>query len=105
MEIDRANRFGTQISVLMVDIDLFKRLNDAAGHRAGDIVLQQLAGLLRSVIRRGDTLARYGGGEFGQVLPQAHKAEGLQGGEKLRRSVEETDLGLARQRQRRWVTS
>ena len=87
MEIDRANRFGTQISVLMVDIDLFKRLNDAAGHRVGDLVLQQLAGLLRSVIRRVDTLARYGGEEFVVVLPQVHKAEGLQVAEKLRRTA------------------
>ncbi len=94
MEIDRANRFGTQISVLMVDIDLFKRLNDAAGHRVGDLVLQQLAGLLRSVIRRVDTLARYGGEEFVVVLPQVHKAEGLQVAEKLRRTVEDANFGL-----------
>jgi diguanylate cyclase (GGDEF)-like protein len=94
MEIDRANRFGTDISVLMIDIDLFKRLNDAAGHRVGDIVLQQLAGLLRSVLRRVDTLARYGGEEFVVVLPQVHKAEGLQVAEKLRRTVEEADFGL-----------
>jgi diguanylate cyclase (GGDEF)-like protein len=94
MEIDRAHRFSTDISVLMIDIDLFKRLNDAAGHRVGDIVLQQLAGLLRSVIRRVDTLARYGGEEFVVVLPQVHKAEGLQVAEKLRRTVEEADFGL-----------
>ncbi len=113
MEIDRANRFGTQISVLMVDIDLFKRLNDAAGHRVGDLVLQQLAGLLRSVIRRVDTLARYGGEEFVVVLPQVHKAEGLQVAEKLRRTVEDAtaagwrvgagdDLGGCGQPPARW---
>jgi diguanylate cyclase (GGDEF)-like protein len=95
MEIDRANRFGSPISVLMIDIDLFKRLNDAAGHRVGDIVLKQLARLLRSVTRRVDTLARYGGEEFVVVLPQVPKAEALQVAEKLRRTVEDYNFGLA----------
>jgi|SRR5215510_1315466 len=93
MEIDRAHRFGTQVSVLMADIDCFKKLNDVLGHRLGDIVLQQLAALLQGMVRKVDLLARYGGEEFAIVLPQAPKAEAAQVAEKLRRVVESATFG------------
>jgi diguanylate cyclase (GGDEF)-like protein len=92
MEIARANRFGNQVSFLMVDIDHFKHLNDAAGHRAGDQVLRQVCDLMRVQVRRVDTLARYGGEEFVLILPQVTKAEALEVAEKLRRAVEEAPL-------------
>jgi len=88
MEIARAHRFGTQLSVLMIDVDHFKLLNDSAGHRAGDVVLRQLYELMSRMVRRVDTLARYGGEEFMLVLPQVPKAEACEVGEKLRRAVE-----------------
>src|SRR6185295_4298761 len=88
-EINRANRFGTQLSILMIDIDHFKKLNDSAGHSAGDDVLREVCGLMRRMVRRVDTLARYGGEEFVVVLPQVTRNEALEVAEKLRRAVAE----------------
>lgn len=90
MEIARAHRFGTQLSVLMVDIDHFKQLNDQNGHRAGDEVLQRVADLLGSSVRKVDLLARYGGEEFMVLLPQVPKEEASGVAEKLRKAVAET---------------
>ena len=78
MEVARANRFGNQVSMLMIDIDYFKRLNDTAGHRAGDDVLRAVCDLMRGMIRKVDTLARYGGEEFVVILPQVSKAEAIE---------------------------
>ena len=89
MEIARAHRFGTGVSFLMIDIDHFKKLNDAAGHRAGDVTLRQVCDLMRVSVRKVDTLGRYGGEEFALVLPQVSKAEALEVAEKLRASVEQ----------------
>src|SRR4029077_12734551 len=91
-EINRANRFGTQLSILMIDIDHFKKLNDAAGHSAGDEVLREVCSLMRRMVRRVDTLARYGGEEFVVVLPQVTRAEALEVAEKLRRSVADAPI-------------
>ncbi len=91
-EINRANRFGTQLSILMVDIDYFKKLNDAAGHSAGDEVLREVCSSMRRMVRRVDTLARYGGEEFVVVLPQVTRAEALEVAEKLRRAIEEAPI-------------
>jgi diguanylate cyclase (GGDEF)-like protein len=89
MEVARGQRFGTPVSFVMVDIDHFKKLNDAAGHRAGDVTLREVADLLKSHIRKVDTVARYGGEEFAFILPQSTKAEALEVAEKLRRAVEQ----------------
>jgi diguanylate cyclase (GGDEF)-like protein len=95
-EIARANRFGTQLSFLMVDIDYFKKLNDSAGHRAGDQVLREVCTLMKVRVRKVDTLARYGGEEFAIILPQVTRAEALEVAEKLRRAVEEAPLEHAK---------
>jgi diguanylate cyclase (GGDEF)-like protein len=89
-EVERAQRFDTGLSVLMVDIDHFKQLNDAAGHRAGDEALRKVSDLLRAQVRKLDTVARYGGEEFMILLPGVGRPEALEVAEKLRRSVEET---------------
>jgi diguanylate cyclase (GGDEF)-like protein len=89
-ELARAERYGTPLSVLMVDVDHFKRLNDAAGHRAGDEVLRKVCDVLRSRVRKVDTLARYGGEEFMVLLPQTAREGAVEVGEKLRRAVLET---------------
>jgi diguanylate cyclase (GGDEF)-like protein len=91
-EINRANRFGTQLSLLMIDIDHFKRLNDSAGHSAGDDVLREVCALMKQRVRRVDTLARYGGEEFVIVLPQVTRTEALEVAEKLRRGVAEAPI-------------
>ncbi len=92
LEIARANRFGTQLSFLMIDIDYFKKLNDAAGHSAGDTVLRHVCELMQGSVRRVDTLARYGGEEFVVLLPQVTRAEALEVADKLRKRVEEAPI-------------
>ncbi len=92
LEIARANRFGTQLSFLMIDIDHFKKLNDAAGHSAGDSVLRHVCELMKASVRRVDLLARYGGEEFVVLLPQVTRAEALEVADKLRRRVEEAPI-------------
>ncbi|MBK7715294.1 MAG: diguanylate cyclase [Gemmatimonadetes bacterium] len=69
-EIERANRYGTQLACLMVDVDNFKQINDAHGHLAGDVVLRQLGGILRREQRAVDIVARFGGEEFVVILPE-----------------------------------
>lgn len=91
-ELARASRFGTPLSMLMIDIDHFKHLNDSAGHSAGDDVLRQVCQLLRHNLRKVDTLARYGGEEFVVLLPQISREEALEVAEKLRRSVADAPL-------------
>lgn len=91
-EIARAARFSHPLTVLMIDIDHFKHLNDSAGHAAGDDVLRQVCQLMRQNLRKVDTLARYGGEEFVVLLPQISLGESLEVAEKLRRSVAEGNL-------------
>lgn len=86
-EVSRAVRYGTPVSIVMIDIDHFKHLNDAAGHRAGDVALKQVCQALRPILRKVDTLGRYGGEEFMVLLPQLDKAAALEVAERLRRSV------------------
>jgi diguanylate cyclase (GGDEF)-like protein len=69
-EIERAARFQRPLSVLMLDLDHFKAVNDTYGHARGDEVLVEFAGRLRALVREVDTVARYGGEEFVVVLPE-----------------------------------
>jgi diguanylate cyclase (GGDEF)-like protein len=75
-EISRAERHKHNFSLLMVDIDDFKKINDTYGHQVGDEVLKKLASLLNSFIRKHDAVARYGGEEFAIILPQTAKKDG-----------------------------
>ncbi len=68
-EFGRAIRYGTSLSLVMLDVDLFKQFNDTFGHPAGDEVLKAVAGLLQSAVRECDFVARYGGEEFALILP------------------------------------
>ena len=80
-ELQRAwqfsSRYKTAMAVMMMDIDLFKDINDQWGHRAGDVLLKDVVNTLRAGIRATDTLARFGGDEFVIILPQANEAEAL----------------------------
>jgi diguanylate cyclase (GGDEF)-like protein len=69
-EVERANRFDRSLSVLMLDLDKFKLVNDTHGHQTGDSVLREFAARVQREIREVDTLARYGGEEFVVVLPE-----------------------------------
>jgi diguanylate cyclase (GGDEF)-like protein len=95
MEVTRAQRFGTDLSLVMIDIDHFKLYNDRNGHPAGDEVLKGVAAALRSNVRKIDTVARYGGEEFAVILPQIRGDEALKVGDKLRRAVRSIDFPRA----------
>ncbi|MCG8554851.1 MAG: GGDEF domain-containing protein [Proteobacteria bacterium] len=88
-EIPRAHRHGRQLSLLMIDIDHFKEINDTYGHLAGDAVLRDLALLIKGRLRPDDVLGRYGGEEFAAVLPETGADGAGRISEELRRMVEE----------------
>ncbi len=92
-ELERARQAGQPLTLVMVDIDHFKRINDEYGHQAGDLALQQLARLIQSVPRRpGDAAFRFGGEEFAILLPRAHKEGALALAESLRGVTERTPI-------------
>lgn len=92
LEIQRSKRFSLPLSLLMIDIDHFKRYNDTFGHPAGDKLLREFAEILRTHIREVDCPARYGGEEFVLILPGTTKQSARIVAEKLRTLVEETDF-------------
>jgi diguanylate cyclase (GGDEF)-like protein len=89
-EIGRAQRYRRELSLIMFDIDNFKKINDAYGHLAGDHVLKQLASVIKARIRREDILSRYGGEEFTIILPEIDRGNVLPFAEKIRKLVEAT---------------
>ena len=88
-EIPRAVRHNRELSLLMVDIDHFKDVNDTYGHLAGDSVLRDLAGILQKRLRPDDELGRYGGEEFAAVLPETSLLGAVKIAEDLRSLVEQ----------------
>ena len=86
----RAERYGTHFSLAMLDIDDFKLLNDTYGHQTGDLVLRQVAGLLKEQTRASDVVGRYGGDEFMLILPETTPVEAAALAEKLRATLAET---------------
>src|SRR4051794_7008396 len=87
-EIDRAERFATPLSLVMLDIDKFKSVNDNYGHQQGDRVLVEVARVLRRLSRDVDLPARYGGEEMAVVLPQTDLAGAEQQAERMRSAIE-----------------
>ena len=87
-EMERALRFDVGMSVIMIDIDQFKRLNDEFGHLLGDEVLRQVSSLFHQQLRKIDVVCRYGGEEFAILLSQTDPQYSLGIAEKLRRVVE-----------------
>ena len=88
-EIGRADREGTELAMLFIDLDRFKTVNDIFGHLAGSWTLQKIARLLAEQVPPGALVARYGGDEFVVVLPGADLDRGRQTGETLRRIIAE----------------
>ena len=89
-ELSSAHRHGHPLSLVMFDIDHFKRVNDDRGHLAGDAVLKDLSGRVKPRIRREDLFARYGGEEFAAILTATPMVGGLKFAENLRVLVEST---------------
>ena len=94
-EMSRSNRTGEQFSILLADIDHFKRVNDTLGHGAGDEVLREVASRFANSLRSHDSVGRYGGEEFLIVLPVSGPGAALGAAEKLRRRICETPFMLA----------
>ena len=88
-EVERAGRYGEALSLLMCDIDHFKRINDGYGHPVGDKVLSWVADILNRQLRKTDVIARYGGEEFAAILLNTDSAQAQAIAEKLRRAIEE----------------
>lgn len=93
-EIARADRFGHELSIAMMDIDYFKSFNDAYGHPKGDEVLRCIAGVVRKYMREVDVAARYGGEEFVVILPETDEVGALQVAERIRAGVEQQTFNL-----------
>lgn len=87
-EMARAGRYSKPLSIILLDVDDFKKFNDAYGHPNGDIVLQQMAGLLRELLRGSDLVFRYGGEEFVILLPETAFPATLRVAERIRVFVE-----------------
>jgi diguanylate cyclase (GGDEF)-like protein len=87
-ELDRAQRYRLPLSVLVLDVDHFKRFNDTHGHEVGDRVLQAVARVLRAALRGLDSPCRYGGEEFVAILPSTNKAGAYALAERLRQDIE-----------------
>jgi len=91
-ELRRARRYQHPLSLLMLDIDHFKELNDTYGHQAGDLVLVELARIFKRTIRGTDMAGRYGGEEFCIVLPETDPEGALAIAERLRKEIEEYEF-------------
>jgi diguanylate cyclase (GGDEF)-like protein len=90
VEIHKSTRYSRPLSVMMFDIDFFKRINDAFGHSAGDMVLKMMARIAKEMLRKSDIPARYGGEEFIVFLPETSASEAATVAERLRKQIENT---------------
>lgn len=88
VELDRVRRYGGRCTVALLDVDWFKHYNDTLGHPAGDIVLKELAVVMRRELRMHDLVARYGGEEFAVIMVNTDRQEAVQAIERLRSVVE-----------------
>jgi diguanylate cyclase (GGDEF)-like protein len=88
-EMQRARRLGQPISLLMADLDHFKRVNDQLGHQAGDRALREFAALVKGSVREVDLVGRYGGEEFAVVLLDCAMEASLMVAGKIRRTVKQ----------------
>ncbi|HKS15720.1 MAG TPA: diguanylate cyclase, partial [Planctomycetota bacterium] len=93
-EVHQVRRDGAELLVLLVDIDDFKRINDALGYAVGDVVLKEIARKLQVSLRATDEVARIGGDEFMILFPQTRRAEGMRVAEKVRLALSGTPLSL-----------
>jgi diguanylate cyclase (GGDEF)-like protein len=93
-EFKRCNRYGSILSVLMMDIDNFKLVNDTYGHLAGDRVLAAIGAILKSSVRSSDVTGRYGGEEFCAVLIETDGENAFLIAEKVRKAVENTHFDI-----------
>ena len=94
VELSRTQRYDTSLSVLMLDIDHFKLINDTYGHQAGDLVLKTLATIFQEVLRNVDIIGRMGGEEFAVMLPETDIDQATEVAERLREVILEDEVSL-----------
>lgn len=93
-ELSRTLRYGGALSVLMMDVDHFKKINDTYGHKTGDVVLQRFAGMVRQALREIDAVGRVGGEEFAVVLPQTDGERALEVAQRLCKITADAEVAL-----------
>lgn len=93
-EIARTNRYGIPLSVLLLDIDYFKRINDSYGHQVGDVVLAELAQVIVNTVRTTDVVSRYGGEEIMVMAPSTPLKTAVNLAERLRKIIERKSLDV-----------
>ncbi|MGA1871110.1 MAG: diguanylate cyclase [bacterium] len=92
-EMARSRRYNSQLTLLIIDIDYFKKYNDTYGHLAGDEVLRQMSEIFRKSIRKCDYAARYGGEEFIIILPEIGQKDGVAMAERIRHTIVKEKIG------------
>jgi diguanylate cyclase (GGDEF)-like protein len=92
--MSRTQRYDNTFSILMLDIDHFKQINDAHGHQAGDLVLKRLSMIFQEVLRNVDIAGRLGGEEFAIALPETGIEKAVEVAERLREIISSTEVSL-----------
>lgn len=95
MQVANCRRYNSKFSLILIDIDFFKKFNDTFGHQSGDAVLRQVALKLKKNVRSSDFVCRYGGEEMSIILPNTDKSEALITAQKICDAVAESPLKLA----------
>lgn len=93
-EMDRSKRSGIPTSLVLVDVDHFKAVNDTHGHEAGNQALKHLAGILRGEVRTTDIVCRYGGEEFAMIFPETHLNLAVKVADRIRQQVEQSPVEI-----------
>jgi diguanylate cyclase (GGDEF)-like protein len=88
LEVARAERYGVKFSIILVDVDNFKEVNDTYGHLAGDFILKGIARIFAQTLREIDVVGRYGGEEFVIMLPQTDSEAAVNAAERMRSAIE-----------------
>jgi diguanylate cyclase (GGDEF)-like protein len=91
-ELSRARRYKKPFSLIMLDLDHFKKINDEYGHPVGDVVLKEVSKAIKNTIRDSDIAARYGGEEFTAVLPETELGGAAILAERLRKAIEQLEI-------------
>ncbi len=96
-EVEKSRRYKTPLSLLFLDIDDFKRVNDTLGHLKGDKIMRQVAAILKKGIRQADLLCRYGGDEFVMLLSQTPPDQAMVLAERLRQRIAQSSMNRLEQ--------
>src|SRR5262249_769847 len=91
-EFERAKRYGQCLSLILIDLDFLKVINDSFGHQVGDEAIKEIGRMLKQSSRTIDLAARYGGEEFGLLLPNTDVAMAEQSGERLRKVISDVHI-------------